>query len=72
MKPIQIRPGKVVAVSDAVLARARGGLQAFGVSAADLNQLRQVKVEATMGATAPKKHGTKADKPWVGHGRAKS
>ena len=72
MKLIQIRPGTVVAVSDAVLARARGGLQAFGVSSADLNQLSQIKVDATMGATVPKKCGMKADKPWVVRGHAKS
>ena len=49
---VTIRPGKSVAVSSEAMARARGALEAFGVTEADLERLARFKGDVTIGPAA--------------------
>ena len=64
MKRITTRSTKPVAVSAQALARARGALQAFGTTTADLQALANFKGDVTVGPTTAIKGSVKADR-WV-------
>lgn len=55
---VTIRPGKSVAVNSEVIARARGALEAFGVTEADLERLAAFKGDVTIGPAQARRGST--------------
>lgn len=60
---VTIRPGKSVVVSNEMMARARGALEAFGVTEADLERLAAFKGDVTIGPRRGLVRPTKAKMP---------